>query len=203
VTDRKTDILSSRERVRLALAHQTPDRVPIALICSGINEPTRGAVDASLRRERGVTLDAWLDGILDVVSVGAPYIGPALPAGVDIWGVRRETASSGCDDLVNVFDFFIKDERGTDPWGTTFVVDADVPTIGIPKEYPVRRAEDAETVRAPDPAAFAARTADALGRLSPEQRTKYRFVATSSGIWERVQYLRGMEHVMEDMCLQP
>jgi uroporphyrinogen decarboxylase len=90
-----TIILSSRERVRLALAHQTPDRVPIALICSGINEPVRTAVDARLRAERGLTLDAWLDGILDVVSVSAPYIGPALPAGVDIWGVRRETASFG------------------------------------------------------------------------------------------------------------
>jgi uroporphyrinogen decarboxylase len=88
-------VQTGRERVRRALAHQTPDRVPIALICSGINEPTRTAVDTLLRRERGVTLDAWLDAMLDVVSVGAPYIGPRLPEGVDIWGVRRETASFG------------------------------------------------------------------------------------------------------------
>ena len=33
--------LSSRERVRLALEHRETDRIPIAMVCSGINEPAR------------------------------------------------------------------------------------------------------------------------------------------------------------------
>jgi hypothetical protein len=31
--------LTSYERVSLALAHQETDRVPIAMVCSGINDP--------------------------------------------------------------------------------------------------------------------------------------------------------------------
>lgn len=43
----KPRILSSRERVRLALAHENTDRIPMAMVCSGINEPTRsGAAQA-------------------------------------------------------------------------------------------------------------------------------------------------------------
>jgi uroporphyrinogen-III decarboxylase len=109
----------------------------------------------------------------------------------------------GVNDTVNVFDFFLKDEHGTDPWGTTFVVHPDVPTIGIPKETLVDTHADFAALRAPDPKAFAARVAENIARLSPEQRDKYRFIATSSGIWERVQYFRGMERVFEDMTDDP
>jgi succinyl-diaminopimelate desuccinylase len=38
---------------------------------------------------------------------------------------------------VDVFDFFMKDEHGTDPWGITWVVHPDIPSIGIPKEHPL------------------------------------------------------------------
>jgi len=38
--------LSHRERVRLALAHQPTDRIPIAMVCSGINPPARAALAA-------------------------------------------------------------------------------------------------------------------------------------------------------------
>ena len=36
--------LSSRERVRLALDHRATDRIPMAMVCSGINEPSRTAL---------------------------------------------------------------------------------------------------------------------------------------------------------------
>jgi uroporphyrinogen decarboxylase len=109
----------------------------------------------------------------------------------------------GWDDTVDVFDFFIKDEHGTDPWGITWVVHPDIPSIGIPREHPAARLEDIGKLRAPDPKAFAARVAAGLAALTPEQRRKYRFIATSSGIWERIQYFRGMENVFEDLLCNP
>jgi uroporphyrinogen decarboxylase len=124
----RANALSSRERVRLALAHQTPDRVPIALICSGINEPVRTAVDARLRAERGVTLDAWLDEMLDVAQIGAPYIGPALPAGVDIWGVRRVPVSFGAESYSEIVHHPLAAARtvadlAAHPWPTPALFD--------------------------------------------------------------------------------
>jgi hypothetical protein len=40
----------------------------------------------------------------------------------------------GWDDTVDVFDFFIKDARGTDPWGITWEVHPDIPSIGTPAQ---------------------------------------------------------------------
>ena len=87
--------LSHRERVRLALEHQETDRIPIAMVCAGINLPAREAFDAFLRREREISLDAYLDAILDIRPVAPPYRGPALPEGTDIWGVHRSSVSYG------------------------------------------------------------------------------------------------------------
>ncbi|MEW6751420.1 MAG: uroporphyrinogen decarboxylase family protein [Candidatus Latescibacterota bacterium] len=87
--------LSSRERVRIALSHQEPDRVPVAMVCSGINPPARQAFDALLRRQRDVTAEAFLAGVLDICGVGPPYVGPPLAPGRDIWGVRRRPVPFG------------------------------------------------------------------------------------------------------------
>ena len=53
--------ISSRERVRLALAHQEADRVPIAMVCSGINPPADAEFDALLRERKGCDLKTYLD----------------------------------------------------------------------------------------------------------------------------------------------
>lgn len=87
--------LSSRERVRLALAHQETDRVPIAMVCSGINEPARSAFAAFVRSKGHGDLESYLDGLLDIKTVGPRYMGPRLEPGADIWGVRRKPASYG------------------------------------------------------------------------------------------------------------
>ncbi len=84
--------LSSRERVLLALDHQETDRIPIAMVCSGINEPTRTEFDRYLRHEHGCDLGALLASTLDIKTVAPKYIGPQLEPGTDIWGVRREQA---------------------------------------------------------------------------------------------------------------
>ena len=109
----------------------------------------------------------------------------------------------GWDDTVDVFEFFIKDEHGTDPWGITWVVHPDFPTIGIPREYPAERIENIGKLRAPDPKEFAGRVAVNLKKLTADQKRKYRFIAASSGIWERFQYFRGMENAFEDLMCNP
>jgi uroporphyrinogen-III decarboxylase len=109
----------------------------------------------------------------------------------------------GMDDTVDVFDFFIKDENGVDPWGITWTVHPDTPSIGIPKSYPLQNDFDLSKITVPNPKEFAQKVEKALEEIPEENRKKYRFIATSSGIWERIQYFRGMEQIMEDFILNP
>lgn len=97
--------LTSRERVRLALAHQETDRVPIAMVCSGINPPADAAFDALLREEVGMDLVSFLNQVLDVREVGPRYIGPSLSPGVDIWGVRRRVQSFGAGEYDEIVGY--------------------------------------------------------------------------------------------------
>jgi uroporphyrinogen decarboxylase len=91
----KASPLSSRERVRLALEHKDTDRIPIAMVCAGINPPAHAALSELLRRERGLSVEQYLDGLLDVAGIAPPYSGPALPPDQDIWGVVRKPVSYG------------------------------------------------------------------------------------------------------------
>src|SRR5450759_1602896 len=91
----KRETLTSRERVRLALQHQVTDRIPIAMVCSGINAPTDTAFDQLLRRTRGIGIETYLRDIIDIRPVEPLYVGPRLEAGEDIWGVRRKAQSFG------------------------------------------------------------------------------------------------------------
>ena len=86
---------SHRERVRLALSHQLADRVPIAMVCSGINPPAHADLSAYLRETRGLTVEEYLDPLIDIASVAPDYVGPQLGPGEDIWGVVRSPMSYG------------------------------------------------------------------------------------------------------------
>ncbi|MBU4211275.1 MAG: hypothetical protein L6437_04720 [Kiritimatiellae bacterium] len=109
----------------------------------------------------------------------------------------------GWDDTVDVYDFYVKDEHDTDPWGITWVSYPDFPTIGVPKQHPAERIEDVAKLRAPDPKLYAEKVRVALKNLTPEQRTKYRFIATAFGIWERIQQFRGTENIFVDLVERP
>jgi uroporphyrinogen decarboxylase len=93
----RLNTLSHRERVQLALDHQTTDRIPIALVCAGINAPALHALETHLRQTRGIPVDAYLEPLIDIREVAPPYLGPALAADEDIWGVRRAPVSYGAD----------------------------------------------------------------------------------------------------------
>jgi uroporphyrinogen decarboxylase len=87
--------LSKRERVRLALAHQETDRIPIAMACSWIHQPAYREFEELLQKEKGMNCSLFLDEVLDVVPVSPAYVGPALLLGVDVWGVQRKSVSYG------------------------------------------------------------------------------------------------------------
>jgi uroporphyrinogen decarboxylase len=90
-----TGELSHRERVRLALEHRSTDRIPIAMVCAGINAPARAELEAYLARERGVSVEDYLRPLIDVGYAGPAYVGPRLKPRTDIWGVRRAPVSYG------------------------------------------------------------------------------------------------------------
>jgi uroporphyrinogen decarboxylase len=92
---KRKDSLSGRERVRLALEHTTTDRIPIALVCAGINPPAMKDLESYLGRERRISAAEYLDPIVDIVQVDPAYIGPPLLPGTDVWGVRRRGVSYG------------------------------------------------------------------------------------------------------------
>lgn len=90
-----TPELSGRERVRLALEHRETDRIPIAMVCAGINPPAWRELEVVLQRERGIDVQTYLDGFIDIREVGPAYTGPPLTTNTDIWGVQRKPVSYG------------------------------------------------------------------------------------------------------------
>lgn len=92
------EILTSRERVRLALAHKETDRIPVSMIGAGINVPARKALADLLQRQRGISVEDYLAPIIDTAAVVPGYRGPALAAGTDYWGVQRIPMQSGVEE---------------------------------------------------------------------------------------------------------
>jgi uroporphyrinogen decarboxylase len=90
--------LSHHERVRLALEHQETDRVPIAMVCSGVNPPARRELERFLRDTRGIGVDEYFEPILDIKTVEPRYIGPPLGPRKDYWGVIRRPVSYGAGE---------------------------------------------------------------------------------------------------------
>lgn len=168
-------VLSGRERVRLALAHQATDRIPIAMICSGINEPARGEFDAYLQQHCGKDLATFLDEVLDVKGIQPEYIGPPRAPGVDIWGVKRTSVSFGAGEYREI------------------------------SEYPLANAESVDDLarhRWPDPAWF---DYAGLPAQIAAARAKgdCALVVGNGNPFETTWYMRGFERIFEDMILNP
>ena len=90
------ETLTHRERVRLALEHRDTDRIPISMICSGVNEPA--VLERYLRETRGIGMEEYFAPIIDVVQVRPRYIGPPLREGEDFWSVVRRKVSYGAGE---------------------------------------------------------------------------------------------------------
>ncbi|MGA2763855.1 MAG: uroporphyrinogen decarboxylase family protein [Spirochaetia bacterium] len=92
---RHREALTGRERVALALQHRATDRIPVGMVCAGLNPPARRALSDFLAADRGISVEEYLRPIVDIIEVSPPYKGPPLPPDTDIWGVRRTDVSYG------------------------------------------------------------------------------------------------------------
>lgn len=167
--------LSSRERVLLALNHQATDRIPIAMVCAGINPPAFTQLEAYLQRTRGVSVAAYLKPLIDIKEVAPAYIGPRLPPGVDIWGVRRTPITYG-DGQYDEIEF-----------------------------YPLSDAENvADLVKHTWPTADWYDYATLPARIRAIQTEREHCLIVGNGnIFETAWYMRGFERIMLDMLLNP
>jgi uroporphyrinogen decarboxylase len=170
-----TQTLNHRERVLLALDHQPADRVPIAMVCSGINPPARAALAERLA-ERGLTVDAYLQPLLDIRGVDPRYIGPPLPPGMDIWGVRRAAVSYGAgayDEIVRYPLAEIHDPGELDslPWPSADWFDY----ASLPRQI--------AAINQPEPYGI--------------------MLGHGGNLFETSWYMRGLERAFMDLALRP
>jgi len=161
--------------VRLAMEHRVTDRVPMALICAGINEPVRTATEAYLGRERGVSLEEYLRPLVDVKGVAPRYIGPPLAAGTDHWGVRRRLVSYGAGAYNEI------------------------------EHYPLADVSDASELARyawPDPDWFDYEgLPDEIAALGGEG--EYALIVGNGNVFETSWYMRGFERMLLDFHERP
>ena len=171
----RTDALSSRERVRLALAHQETDRIPIAMVCAGINPPAYRDLEAYLQQTRGQSVEAYLEPLIDIRGVAPRYVGPALAENEDIWSVRRKAVSYGSGSYDEI-DY-----------------------------YPLGQAQDVgdlDAHRWPSPDWFDYSVLP--DRIARVQAGGARCIIVANGnIFESSWYMRGFEQMFMDMALNP
>jgi uroporphyrinogen decarboxylase len=167
--------LTPRERVALALEHQATDRVPIAMVCSGINSPAHAALEAYLQRERGIGVAEYLDPLIDIAGVGPDYVGVEFAFGCDMWGVRREPVSYGAGSYYEI------------------------------THHPLAAAETLADLAAhawPSVDWFDYSTVPAAVARARAQRD-YCLMASNGNLFECAWYMRGFERILLDVALRP
>jgi uroporphyrinogen decarboxylase len=168
---RRRESLSPRERVRLALEHRTTDRIPIGMVCAGINAPAARALDDWLRQERGIGAREYLAPAIDIVEVSPPYVGPALAEGADIWGVTRRDVSYGSGSYSEI---------------SRYPLAGELTPAGL-REH-----------RWPDPSWFDYQSLPAIIDAARVQADRCVMV-TNGNIFETSWYMRGFEQMLMDV----
>jgi len=84
--------MKSRERVLTALDHLETDRIPIAMVCGGINPPAMKALDEFLQKDRGIDAASYISSFLDVAEL---WVTGDFDQELDMWGVSRKMVSYG------------------------------------------------------------------------------------------------------------
>ncbi|MFA5262534.1 MAG: uroporphyrinogen decarboxylase family protein [Opitutaceae bacterium] len=167
--------LTHRERIRLALEHKETDRIPIAMVCSGINPPAHATLTEYLKRERNVSVDAYLKPLIDIKSIEPAYVGPPLPPGTDIWGVRRKAVSYGAGEYDEI-EYYPLEE-------------ADSPADLSRHRWPTTDWFDYSVI--PDCIAAIGKEGD------------YCLMVSNGNIFETSWYMRGFERMFMDLALNP
>ncbi len=175
----RKEVLSSRERVRLALDHRETDRIPIAMVCAGINPPAHRALETYLQRERGMSVAEYLSPLIDIRGVGPEYTGPRLMREAesveDIWGVRRKPTSYGSGSYDEIHHYPLQDAQTVDDLGL--------------HRWPSVEWFDYSVL----PERIAASQADG----------EHCLMIANGNIFETSWYMRGFERMLMDLVLKP
>ena len=171
----KKEVLSSRERVRLALEHKETDRVPIAMVCSGINAPAYKELEAYLQKSRGIPVHDYINPLMDIKGVGPDYIGPKFEGGFDMWGVHRKPISYGADSYHEIDIYPLQSAETVDDldkhsWPTTEWFDYSV----LPERI-----------------------------ASAQSNGEYCLMTSGGNIFETSWYMRGFQQIFLDLSLNP
>lgn len=95
--------MTQRERVRTALAFHEPDRIPFSW---GLGPtPEMEAILESFYGRRGIAWKRLRFETEHVLTIQPRYAGSPLPAGRDVWGIRRRRVSYGAG-AYNEFESF-------------------------------------------------------------------------------------------------
>jgi len=167
--------MNHRDRVLTALCHQTADRIPIAMVCSGVNPPARRALTELLERTRGLTVEQYLDPLIDIATVSPRYIGPALADGADHWGVIRRPQSYGSGSYDEIDHYPLASAQS--------VADLD--------DHPWPQADwfDYDSVWS---------QIEQLNAIEPRA-----IMVVGGNIFERSWYMRGFQRMLTDLYIQP
>jgi uroporphyrinogen decarboxylase len=171
----KKEELTSRERVRLALEHKETDRVPIAMVCSGINPPANKLFNDYLKINKGIDLDTYLDSFIDIKGVEPDYVGPSLQHGEDIWGVIRKPINYGAGEYDEISYYPLAKATNIDDimkhrWPTTDYFDYSV----IPEKI-----------------------------VKIQSEREHCLMFSNGNIFETSWYMRGFEKIFMDLVLNP
>lgn len=100
--------MTSRERVLAALDHQETDRIPIAMVCGGINPPAMQALDEFLIARRGIDAQSYIDSFLDVAEV---WVTGDFDQELDMWGVSRKMISYGAGSYSEIVHYPLREMK--------------------------------------------------------------------------------------------
>ena len=145
------------------------------MVCAGINAPAYRELEEYLGRERGLSVEEYLDPLLDIAEVSPSYVGPRLPVGGDIWGVRRAPVSYGAASY---------DEIRLHP----------LAEVETPAEL------DDHTWPTPDLFDYSVLPAQVAAVQSKGERC---LMAANGNIFETAWYMRGFERMLEDFAVNP
>jgi uroporphyrinogen decarboxylase len=145
------------------------------MVCAGINPPAYVELERLLQRKRGISVQAYLEPLIDIKTVGPEYVGPPLDVREDIWGVRREPVSYGSGSY-NEID-----------------------------HYPLASAEDVgDLVEHRWPSADWFDYSVLPVRIAAQQSEReYCLMVTNGNIFETSWYMRGFERMFLDIVLHP
>jgi len=145
------------------------------MVCSGINSPAYQELESYLQRERGISVAAYLNPLIDIKGVGPKYVGPQLGNGEDMWGVKRKPVSYGSGSYNEIYFYPLADANNIDDLKT--------------RRWPSTEWFDYSVL----PEAIAATQADG----------EYCLMVANGNIFETAWYMRGFEQMFMDFVLKP